>query len=88
MLVKWFFSPELLVQRVVTRWDHLMLRGGGCLRVMLCTVGTGSSVGIATGHGLGGPGSNPGGDKIFRPSRPSLGLTQPLVKWVLGLSRG
>ena len=31
---------------------------------------------------------NPGGDDIFRPSRPALGPTQPHVKWVLGVSRG
>ena len=30
--------------------------------------GPGSSVGIATDNGLDGPGSNPGGDDIFRPS--------------------
>jgi len=28
----------------------------------------GSSVGIATDYGLDGPGSNPGGGEIFRPS--------------------
>ena len=50
--------------------------------------GTGSSVGIATDYGLDDPGSNPGGDEIFRPSRPALWPTQTPVKWVPGLSRG
>ena len=48
----------------------------------------GSSVGIATDYGLDGPGSNPGGDEIFRLSRPALGPTQSPVKWVPGPSRG
>ena len=39
--------------------------------------GPGSSVGIATDYGQDGPGSNPGGHEIFRPSRPALGPTQP-----------
>ena len=35
--------------------------------------GPGSLVGITTDYGLDGPGSNPGVDEIFRPSRPALG---------------
>jgi len=41
--------------------------------------GPSSSFGIATNYGLDGPGSNPGGDEIFRPSRPALGPIQPPV---------
>ena len=47
--------------------------------------GPGSSVGIATDYGLDGPGSNLGGDEIFRPSRSALRLIQPPVKWVPGV---
>jgi len=54
----------------------------------VCVCGPGSSVGIATDYGLDGPGSNPVGDEIFRPSRPALVPTQPPVQWVPGLSRG
>jgi len=50
--------------------------------------GPGSSVGVATDYELDGPESNPGGDEIFLPSRPTLGPTQPPVQWVPGLSGG
>jgi len=40
-----------------------------------------------TDYRLDSPGSNPGGDEIFLPSRPALVPTQSPVKWVLGLSR-
>ena len=52
-----------------------------CLSILFCIIniyGPGSSVGVGTDHGLDGPGSNPGGDEIFRPSRPALRPTSLL----------
>jgi len=51
--------------------------------------GPGSSVGIATDFGLDGAGIESRWGRDFpHPSTPALGLTQPPVQWVPGLSRG
>jgi hypothetical protein len=48
-----------------------------------------SSVGIATGYGLDGPGIEFRWGRGFpHLSRPTLAPTQPPVQWVPGLSRG
>ena len=71
-----------MAKKIRGRSDYVPFRG------ITETCGPGSSVGIATDYGLDGPRSNPGGDEIFRPSRPALGPTQHPVQWVPGLSRG
>jgi hypothetical protein len=54
-----------------------------CCSSVQCTVYC--TVGIATGYGLGGPGSTAGRAKIFLIStapRPTLGLSDPPIHWV------
>jgi len=74
------------------------LKWGGapsCIKITLLTIQVKFAVSVdkyvdrvASDYELGGPGSNPGGDEIFRPSIPALGPTQLPVQWVPGLSRG
>ena len=52
---------------------------------MFCLCGTGSSVGMATDHGLDGPGTDPSEDEILHSLRSALLNTQPNLKWVLGV---
>ena len=80
-------SQAMYVQRNIEVRSREHCCSEQAMSVIYCG-GAGSSVGIATVYGLDGPGSNPSGDEIFRPSRPALGTTQPRSKWVPGLSRG
>ena len=55
----------------------------------LLLFGQDSSVGIATRYGLDGPRIESRWGRDFpRLSRPALGLSEPLMQWVPGLSRG
>ena len=59
------------------------------LHTVTLRMGRDSSIGIATRHRLGGPGiESRWGRDYPHPSRPALGLTQPPVQWILGLSQG
>jgi len=73
---------------VCSLWYHRRQSTRSILGLLSRVSGPGSSVGIVTDYGLNGPGSDPGGDEIFRPSRPVLGPTQLPVQWVQGLSWG
>jgi hypothetical protein len=54
-----------------------------------CKMGQDSSVGIATHHGLDGPGIESRRGRDFpHPSRPALGPNQPPIQWIQGLSPG
>jgi len=89
-MVSLYSIPNSITQHGVVTGTHgtLAHKNKTLTNVLNREVRAGSSVGIATEYGLGGPGSNPGGDKIFRPSRSALMTIQSPVHWVPGLSRG
>jgi len=84
--LKFTFFENTVAGHWCKRLCALLLQDFCYITTRIC--GPVSSVGIATDYGLDGPGSNPGGDDIFRPSRPALGPTQPPVQWVPAFSRG
>ena len=80
------FHDNLYLSDVTTK---LQQTGLEILLVYLRYVGRNSSVGIATGYGLDGPGIESRWGRDFRHlSRPALGPTKPPVQWVPGLSWG
>jgi len=64
--------------KLTTRLCHLHgpdLVQGKKEEIYYTVCGPGSSVDIVPDYGMDGPGSNPGEDEIFLPSRPALGPT-------------
>jgi len=81
--------PGIKSGRGVTLTPQPPLVPWSCTVTTLSPLGRYSSVSIATGYGLDGPGIESRWERDFpHLSRPALGPTQPSVQWVPGLSQG
>jgi hypothetical protein len=78
-------SVQFFIISTSIRFTPIILRN---LFFYLLFCGPGSSVGIATGHGLDGPRIEFRWGDFPHLSRSALGPTQPPVQWVPGLSGG
>jgi len=67
--VFWVISVYFNIRNTLLNSGTFLLGHPVYIYVCVCVCVSGISVVIATDYGLEGPGSNPGEDEIFRPSR-------------------